>query len=336
MGEVKEPDYKKIILLIIALLVLCVITSFFMGRKKASENTTETEISTDAQSGTDTGTIIINDDTDSNVKTDEFGNIIEEETEPTSNQFNDIGSTYTENTEDKETVDNESKEEYNAEDSKVAVDEANEASEKEYKDSRDPDKSYREVVDDERKKEFDSKNPVANKPIYTETQDNSNAYFNKDTIEGNMAFREVGVDINNGTTDCSVGFDVYDMLRGEEADNFINEYNNSHNLKYNAEHKSNYENLVIPYKIKYGITLNSEDSKLEPEIIIGEDLTDYIEFNGEQIRPQASIIYTEKTTSGRSGYLITTLPKDRYTEYYIKIRGYDKGITQRISLDYRK
>lgn len=332
MGEVKEPDYKKIILLIIALLILCVITSFFMGRKRASENTAETQVeeTTDINNNTSDPIIINDDDSSTDVKTDEFGNIIEESTD---SAFNDNGSTYTEN---QETVGSESKEEYNAEDSKVAVDETEATQEEEYKEVHDPDKSYREIVDDERKKEFDSKNPITNKSISTETQDDSKVYFNNDNIEGNMDFREVGVDINNGTTDCSVGFDVYDMLRGEEADKFITEYNNSHNLKYNVEHKSNYENLVIPYKIKYGTPLNSEDSKLEPEIIIGEELTDYIEFNGEQVRPQVSIVYTEKTTSGRSGYLITTLPKDKYTEYCIKIRGYDKGITQTISLDYRK
>ena len=142
----------------------------------------------------------------------------------------------------------------------------------------------------------------------------------------------IGTDRDNGVFDCKVGIYRDGIVAGADADAFLLQINTTNRVKYKISCDDGFENVVIPYKIKYIQPLESEMMKIEPVMYIGYNLLDYIEFKGKKVVPKISVLYTVKNVNYREGYIITKVPAGRYTEYKIKVKGYNKDASGEIKL----
>ncbi len=184
--------------------------------------------------------------------------------------------------------------------------------------------------------DFDRYVESSNKGIVTEHTDTQSEYsldsFRMDVDDDMYDYTKIGIDRENGVYDCEVGIYRDGLIVGAKADEWLQGINSASRVKYKISCDDGLENLVIPYKIKYTKEMNSGDEKLEPQMFIGYQLKDYIDFKGGKLIPKITILYTVKNVSYREGYIITKVPVDRYTEFTIKIKGYDENAGGEIKL----
>ena len=344
-NKIYENRYKIafVVLLIIVILLIISVISTTKERNTAKESIAEVEVesteveSTEAES-LDLGSgelIKTTNEAGEEVYVDSSGNIIStvdnisESQADESSKFNNLGNLF-------QTKEDESKPFIFGNETQVGNEIAITETESEAvrvvenNNSTESSESSSEIIDYDRYIESSKKGIVTE---HTDTQSDFGLdSFRMDVDDDMYDYTKIGIDRENGVYDCEVGIYRDGLIVGTKADEWLQGINSVNRVKYKISCEDGLENLVIPYKIKYTKDMNSENEKLEPQMFIGYKLKDYIDFKGTKLIPKITILYTVKNVSYREGYIITKVPVDRYTEFTIKIKGYDEDAGGEIEL----
>ena len=338
-------DNKRIITVVLAvlvliLLILAVIKTNEVKNIKNKEATEVTDVDETNESETEVETTRdsnITKTTDANgeeVYIDSSGNIVgyaKDDDKNNKESFTDLGNLLGVTKEDKQNGIFNLDVTETANETKISVEEtvANVESTQANKDDNKANKDGEsEIVDYERYAESVRKGTVSE---YKENTGNITINIDR-TNDDNYDYVTIGTDRDNGVFDCEVGIYRDGIVTGADADAFLLQVNATNRVKYKISCDDGFENVVIPYKIKYLQALESESMKIEPVMCIGYNLLDYIQFNGKKVTPKISMLYTVKNVDYREGYIITKVPVGRYTEYKIKVKGYNKDASGEIKL----